>query len=135
MRDLILRGGPWTDDERNAILTYCESDVVGLARLLPAMLPAYVTGLRGGLGLAWMFVVAAEFMGASEGLGFLLIDGQQTGRPAHIIAAILLFAIFGKLSDLLLAVASRRFVAWQDSFESAEEKKADAADPARLQTV
>jgi len=103
--------------------------------LLPAMLPAYVTGLRGGLGLAWMFVVAAEFMGASEGLGFLLIDGQQTGRPAHIIAAILLFAIFGKLSDLVLAVASRRFVAWQDSFEKAEEKKADAADPARLQTV
>jgi len=103
--------------------------------LLPAMLPAYVTGLRGGLGLAWMFVVAAEFMGASEGLGFLLIDGQQTGRPAHIIAAILLFALFGKLSDLLLAAVSRRFVAWQDSFESAEEKKADAADPARLQTV
>ncbi len=103
--------------------------------LLPATLPAYVTGLRGGLGLAWMFVIAAEFMGASEGLGFLLIDGQQTGRPAHIIAAILLFAIFGKLSDLVLAVASRRFVAWQDSFESAEERKADAADPARLQTV
>jgi DNA polymerase I len=39
MRDLILRGGPWTDDERNAIPTYCESDVAGLARLLPAMLP------------------------------------------------------------------------------------------------
>jgi DNA polymerase I len=38
MRDLILRGGPWTGDERNAILAYCESDVAGLARLLPAML-------------------------------------------------------------------------------------------------
>lgn len=103
--------------------------------LLPATLPAYVTGLRGGLGLAWMFVVAAEFMGASEGLGFLLIDGQQTGRPANIIAAILLFALFGKLSDLALAGLSRRFVAWQDSFQRAEEKKANAADPARLQTV
>src|SRR5262249_61284393 len=103
--------------------------------LLPATLPAYVTGLRGGLGLAWMFVIAAEFMGASEGLGFLLIDGQETGRPANIIASILLFAIFGKLSDLLLPRASRSFFAWQDSFESAEEKKADAADPARLQTV
>jgi sulfonate transport system permease protein len=103
--------------------------------LLPAMLPAYVTGLRGGLGLAWMFVVAAEFMGASEGLGFLLIDGQQTGRPAHIIAAILLFAVFGKLSDVALARVSRRFVAWQDSFERAEEKKANAADPAALQAI
>ena len=103
--------------------------------LLPATLPAYVTGLRGGLGLAWMFVVAAEFMGASEGLGFLLIDGQQTGRPANIIAAILLFALFGKLSDAALAVLSRRFIAWQDSFQNAQEKKADAADPARLQAI
>jgi hypothetical protein len=39
MRDLVLRGGPWTDEERAAILTYCASDVAALARLLPAMLP------------------------------------------------------------------------------------------------
>jgi DNA polymerase I len=39
MRDLVLRGGPWTDTERAAILDYCESDVAALARLLPAMLP------------------------------------------------------------------------------------------------
>jgi DNA polymerase I len=39
MRDLILRGGPWTDAEREAILDYCESDVEALSRLLPAMLP------------------------------------------------------------------------------------------------
>lgn len=103
--------------------------------LLPATLPAYLTGLRGGLGLAWMFVVAAEYLGASEGLGFLLIDGQQTNRPASIIAAILLFAVFGKLSDVALATLGRRFVSWQDSFQSAEEKKAHAADQARFQEV
>jgi DNA polymerase I len=39
MRDLILRGGPWTDAERDAILVYCESDVEALARLLSAMSP------------------------------------------------------------------------------------------------
>ena len=39
MRALILRGGPWSDIERTAILDYCESDVAALARLLPAMLP------------------------------------------------------------------------------------------------
>jgi len=103
--------------------------------LLPATLPAYMVGLRGGLGLAWMFVIAAEFLGASEGLGFLLIDGQQTGRPANIIASILLFAVFGKLSDVALAAIGRRFVSWQDSFHSAEEKKAHAADQARLQEI
>ena len=103
--------------------------------LLPATLPAYIVGLRSGLGLAWMFVIAAELLGASEGLGFLLLDGQQTGRPANIIAAILLFAAFGKLSDIALAAISRRFVSWQDSFQSAEDKKAHAADQARLQEI
>jgi DNA polymerase I len=39
MRDLVLRGGPWSETERTAILDYCESDVLALERLLPAMLP------------------------------------------------------------------------------------------------
>jgi DNA polymerase-1 len=39
MRGLVLRGGPWSEVERAAILDYCESDVAALARLLPAMLP------------------------------------------------------------------------------------------------
>jgi sulfonate transport system permease protein len=103
--------------------------------LLPATLPFYFTGLRGGLGLAWMFVVAAEFMGASEGLGYLLIDGQQTGRPANIIASIVLFAVFGKLSDMALAAVARPFTAWQDDFATAEQKVADARDRASLQEV
>jgi DNA polymerase I len=38
MRDLILRGGPWSDEERGAILRYCERDVMALEKLLPAML-------------------------------------------------------------------------------------------------
>ena len=38
MIDLILRGGPWSQEEQTAILDYCESDVVALSRLLPIML-------------------------------------------------------------------------------------------------
>jgi hypothetical protein len=37
MQDLASRGGPWTVEEREALLGYCESDVLGLARLLPVM--------------------------------------------------------------------------------------------------
>ena len=40
MRDLAIRGGPWTDTERADLLDYCESDVVALNRLLPAMAPS-----------------------------------------------------------------------------------------------
>jgi sulfonate transport system permease protein len=84
--------------------------------LLPAVLPTYVWSLRAGLGLGWMFVIAAEFMGASEGLGYLLIDGQQLGKPAEIVAAILAFAVLGKLSDALLAGAAAPFLRWEDAF-------------------
>ena len=82
--------------------------------LLPAVLPAYVISLRSGLGLGWMFVVAAEFMGASEGLGYLLIDGQQLGKPAEIVAAIVAFAIIGKVTDWMIALAAAPFLRWED---------------------
>jgi sulfonate transport system permease protein len=84
--------------------------------LLPAVLPTYVVSLRGGLGLGWMFVIAAEFMGASEGLGYLLIDGQQLGKPAEIVAAIITFAVLGKATDWMLALAAAPFLRWEDAF-------------------
>jgi sulfonate transport system permease protein len=85
--------------------------------LLPAALPTYLIGIRSGLGMGWMFVVAAELMGASEGLGFLLVDGQQTSNAAIIIASIVLFAVIGKFTDGLLAFAGARFLRWQDAFK------------------
>jgi sulfonate transport system permease protein len=84
--------------------------------LLPAVMPAYVISLRAGLGLGWMFVVAAEFLGASTGLGFLLIDGQQLGKPAQIVAAIVAFAILGKTTDWLIAAIATPFLRWEDRF-------------------
>jgi sulfonate transport system permease protein len=82
--------------------------------ILPAALPAYLVGLRSGLGLGWMFVVAAEIMGASKGLGFLMIDGQMTGRASVIIASIILFALFGKLTDKAIDQAGRHFLRYQN---------------------
>jgi sulfonate transport system permease protein len=87
--------------------------------LLPAVLPSYVIALRSGLGLGWMFVVAAEFMGASQGLGYLLIDGQQLGKPAEIVAAIVAFAVIGKISDWLIVGISAPFLRWEDRVQSA----------------
>jgi sulfonate transport system permease protein len=84
--------------------------------LLPAVLPAYVVALRVGLGLGWMFVVAAELMGASEGLGYLLLDGQQLGKPAQILAAIVVFAIIGKATDWLIETSTAPLLRWQDAF-------------------
>ena len=90
---------------------------IQLARriLLPAVLPEAVISLRSGLGLGFMFVVAAEFMGASEGLGYLLVDGQQMGKPDQILAAIIAFALLGKTADSLLVAATKPLVRWQDT--------------------
>ena len=93
--------------------------------LLPATLPGYFTGLRAGLALGWMFVIAAELMGASEGLGFLMIDGQMTGRPSMVVCALLLFAVAGKLSDAAITATAHRLLAWQDGFGATREQ-ADA---------
>ena len=84
--------------------------------ILPAAMPGFLTGLRGGLGLGWMFVVAAELIGASQGLGFLLDYGRNISRPEIILGSIVLFAILGKLSDWLLVCVERRALAWRDTF-------------------
>jgi sulfonate transport system permease protein len=88
------------------------------AVVLPASLPAYLVGLRQGLSLGWMFVVAAEIMGASRGLGYLLIDGQTTGRPAIMMSSVILFAICGKVSDGVLATLNERLLHWQDVYKT-----------------
>jgi sulfonate transport system permease protein len=85
--------------------------------LLPAILPDFIIAIRSGLGLGFMFVVAAEIMGASEGLGYLLVDGQQLGKPDQILAAIIAFAVLGKIGDWLIVVLTKPFLTWQDTHQ------------------
>jgi sulfonate transport system permease protein len=85
--------------------------------LLPAILPDFIIAIRSGLGLGFMFVVAAEIMGASEGLGYLLVDGQQLGKPDQILAAIIAFAVLGKIGDWLIVVLTKPALAWQDTHQ------------------
>ncbi|HSI67222.1 MAG TPA: ABC transporter permease [Planococcus sp. (in: firmicutes)] len=84
--------------------------------ILPASLPSFFTGLRSGLGLGWMFVVAAELMGASQGIGYLLVVGQNTYSPDLVLASIVMIAIFGKLTDSILKFFEARALHWQDNF-------------------
>jgi sulfonate transport system permease protein len=93
---------------------------VALARriFLPAALPSVFTGLRSGLSLAWMFLVAAELIAATQGLGYLLTDGRETGRADEVIVAILLLALLGKLSDTVLAVLERVCLRWRDTHQA-----------------
>jgi len=56
---------------------------------LPATIPDYIVGLRSGLGLGWMFVVAAELTGASQGLGYLRADFYIGAMPIHHIREVI----------------------------------------------
>lgn len=80
------------------------------AVMLPAAAPQLVNGLRLGLANAWLFLVAAELIASSKGLGFLLIDSQNTGRTDVMLLAIVLLAGLGKLSDAALGAFERRLV-------------------------
>lgn len=81
----------------------------------PAVMPAWIAALRSGVGLGFMFVVAAELMGASEGLGYLLLDGQQMGRADSILVAMIVFALLGKVCDGFIVAVTRPVLRWQDT--------------------
>lgn len=82
--------------------------------LVPAALPTIFTGLRASLSLGWMFLVAAELIASTQGLGYLLSDGRETGRVDLVFIAIIALALLGKLSDSLLRLVEHHILAWRD---------------------
>lgn len=77
---------------------------------LPAATPAVVSGLRLGLAQAWLFLVAAELIASSMGLGFLLNDSANNGRVDRIFLALVVLAVLGKTTDALIGVAEKRLL-------------------------
>jgi sulfonate transport system permease protein len=78
-----------------------------LAVQLPAVLPAVISGLRLALAQSWLFLVAAELIASSAGLGFLLVDSQNNGRVDRILLAIICLAMLGKTTDSILGLFER----------------------------
>jgi sulfonate transport system permease protein len=81
----------------------------------PSAFPYLLVGLRTAIGQSWLFLVAAELIASTRGLGFLLIDGENTARPDVMVVGILVLALLGKLSDNALRIAARRVVRWSDA--------------------
>jgi len=82
--------------------------------VLPAALPSLLVGARIGLTQAWLFLVAAELLASTRGLGFMLTEGQQIARTDEILTAIVLLALCGKLSESAMRFAERRLLHWTD---------------------
>jgi sulfonate transport system permease protein len=61
-----------------------------------------------------MFMIAAELIAATQGIGYLLSDGRETSRPDIVIIAIILLAILGKITDSLMKMAESWLLRWRD---------------------
>jgi sulfonate transport system permease protein len=82
--------------------------------VLPAASPGILTGLRNSLSLSWMFMIAAELIAATQGIGYLLSDGRETARPDIVIIAIILLAVLGKITDSIMKLFEHRLLRWRD---------------------
>lgn len=80
--------------------------------ILPGALPSITTGIRLGLGNAWVCVVAAEMIGATSGVGFMLSDGRSLSRPDVVILGMLIVGVFGKLMDDILKRIRQKLILW-----------------------
>src|SRR5699024_11044501 len=78
---------------------------------LPAVVPTVFSGLHLALAQTWLFLVAAELIASSMGLGFLLTDSQNNGRTDRLILAIILLALLGKITDTVLSLAEKHAIA------------------------
>jgi NitT/TauT family transport system permease protein len=76
--------------------------------LLPAALPEVLFGLRIGLGVAWVVVVAAEMIAVDSGLGYLIVDARNAGmRYGRVVAGMVLIGLTGLALDAAMRAAER----------------------------
>jgi nitrate/nitrite transport system permease protein len=71
--------------------------------LLPATVPYIFTGLKIGIGLSWLAIVAAEMLIGGVGIGFFIWDAWNSSRVSEIIVAIVYVGIVGLLLDKLVS--------------------------------
>ena len=84
--------------------------------VLPGALPAIMTGLRIGLMVAWICVVAAELIASSSGLGYLIMDARQLMQTDRMLVGMLTIGVMGKFLDVALKAAEHRLITWKTSF-------------------
>ncbi|WP_428912512.1 ABC transporter permease [Niallia sp. Krafla_26] len=85
--------------------------------IFPAALPNILLGVRLSLGAAWLGLVVSELMGASEGIGYLIMDARQFSRTDVVFVGIILFAVGGKLGDSLVRFLESKLLKWRDNFD------------------
>jgi NitT/TauT family transport system permease protein len=83
--------------------------------VIPAVLPQIIVGMRIGLGVAWLVVVAAEMIALHSGLGYLIIDSRNAGnRYDLVIAGMIIIGLIGLLLDgVMRLLEGLKWVRWR----------------------
>lgn len=83
--------------------------------LVPGAMPSIITGVRIGLGIGWMTLIAAELAGVKSGygLGYMILTGRDVGRYDLVVAGMVVIGVIGFLMDLLIKLAEKRLLRWR----------------------
>lgn len=83
--------------------------------IIPSALPSIITGLRIGLGVGWMAIVAAEMVIRSPvGLGYFIWNMGDLGRYAQMVAGMIVIGVIGFIMNISILLFQRRFINWAD---------------------
>lgn len=88
---------------------------------IPSAAMSIFVGLRLGLSNCWRALVGAELLGASEGIGSLIVEGRELLRPDQIFVAVLTIGLAGLLIDLFLKKMENRLMPWKRMYRAGDK--------------
>ena len=80
--------------------------------ILPGALPQILVGVRFSLGLMWVTLIVAETVSAQAGIGYMTMNAREFLQTDVVLLGILMYALLGKLADLLAKALERRLLRW-----------------------
>jgi ABC-type nitrate/sulfonate/bicarbonate transport system permease component len=86
--------------------------------VLPASLPHIFTGVRLAWGISLIVIIAAEMIGATVGIGYMILEAQQTFRTERVLAGIFVIGVIGFTTDLGFRRLRRWVLPWYRETES-----------------
>ena len=89
--------------------------------VLPGALPSILVGVRFSLGLMWVVLIVAETISATSGIGYMTMNAREFLRTDVVVLGILLYAVLGKLADLLARALERAWLRWHPNHQPARQ--------------
>jgi sulfonate transport system permease protein len=86
--------------------------------ILPGALPSILVGVRFSLGLMWVILIVAETISARSGIGYMTMNAREFMQTDVMVVGILLYAILGKLADLLAKGLERYWLRWNPAYQT-----------------